>query len=144
MENDREIEEIMMGMVYEKAMKIYSETLIEHGTNPRNYGAIDYPDGYAKITGNCGDTVEIFLRVANGKIEESRFNTDGCMFSIAACSVATEMAEGKTVSGCIGINQSTILGHLEKMPKDHEHCALLAAMTMQKALRQCIGSAGKN
>jgi len=29
------------------------------------------------------------------------------------------------------------------MPTDHEHCALLAAMTMQKALRQCIEGAGK-
>ena len=144
METDKQIEEIMLGMVREKAMEVYSEALIEHGTNPRNYGAIDHPDGYAKITGDCGDTVEIFLRVKNGKIEESKFNTDGCMFSIAACSAATEMAEGKTVPECIGINQSAILGRLEKMPKDHEHCALLAAMVMQKALGQCIGDIGKD
>ena len=137
MKSDREIEEIMMGMVYEKAMEVYSEVLVEHGTNPRNYGAIDHPDGYAKITGDCGDTVEIFLRVKNGRIEESKFNTDGCVFSIAACSVAAEMAEGKTVPECIGINQSSILDRLKKVPKDHEHCALLAAMATQKALRQC-------
>ena len=144
MKTDRAIEEIMMGMVREKAMEIYSEALIEHGVNPRNYGSINDPDGYAKITGDCGDTVEMFLRVQNGKIEEATFNTDGCMFSIAACSVAAEMAEGKTLSGCIGINQSAILGRLEKMPADHEHCALLAAMTFQKALEQCIGGRGKN
>lgn len=144
MENDREIEEIMMGMVRGKAMEIYSEALIEHGVNPRNYGTIDHPDGYAKITGPCGDTVEMFLRMKDKKIEESKFVTDGCMFSIAACSVAAEMAEGKTVSGCIGINQSAILSHLEKMPADHEHCALLAAMTFQKALKQCIGIMGKD
>ncbi|MBW2600080.1 MAG: iron-sulfur cluster assembly scaffold protein [Deltaproteobacteria bacterium] len=144
MKTDRAIEEIMMGMVYEKAREIYSEALIEHGTNPRNYGAIDHPDGYAKITGPCGDTVEIFLRVANGKIEESKFNTDGCMFSIAACSAAAEMAEGKTMPACIGINQSAIVKHLEKMPADHEHCALLAAMTFQKALRQCIEGVKKD
>jgi len=123
MENNRAIEEIMLGMVYGKAREIYSEALIEHGTNPRNYGAIDHPDGYAKITGPCGDTVEIFLRVANGKVEESKFNTDGCMFSIAACSAATEMAAGKTMPACIGINQSAIVKHLEKMPADHEHCS---------------------
>ncbi|MBW2595306.1 MAG: iron-sulfur cluster assembly scaffold protein [Deltaproteobacteria bacterium] len=144
MENNREIEEIMMGMVYEKAMEIYSEALIEHGTNPRNHGTIDHPDGYAKITGPCGDTVEMFLRMKDKKIEESKFNTDGCIFSIAACSIAAEMAEGKTVPECIGINQSAILGRLEKMPKDHEHCALLAAMTFQKALKQCIGIRGKD
>jgi nitrogen fixation NifU-like protein len=143
METDRAIEEIMLGMVREKAMEIYSETMIEHGVNPRNYGSIKDPDGYAKITGPCGDTVEIFLRVRNGTVEEATFNTDGCMFSIAACSVAAEMAEGKTLPGCIGINQSAILKRLEKMPEDHEHCALLAATVMQKALRQYIEGAGK-
>ena len=144
MKTDRQIEEIMMGMVYEKAVKLYSEELVEHGTNPSNHGTIDHPDGSAKITGVCGDTVEMFLRMNGEKIEKVKFVTDGCMFSIAACSVAAEMAKGKTVPGCIGINQSAILNHLGKMPKDHEHCALLAAMVMQKALRQCIEDIGKD
>ncbi|MEN6432775.1 MAG: iron-sulfur cluster assembly scaffold protein [Smithella sp.] len=33
------------------------------------------------------------------------------------------------------INQSSILEHLGGMPKDSEHCALLAAKTFHKALR---------
>ncbi len=138
MKTDRAIEEIMLGMVREKAIDIYSETMVEYGVNPPNYGAITDPDGYAKITGPCGDTVEMFVRMRNGTVEEATFNTDGCMFSIAACSVAAEMAKGKTFSGCIGVNQSAILKRLEKMPADHEHCALLAAMTLQKALKHCI------
>ncbi|HOO90482.1 MAG TPA: iron-sulfur cluster assembly scaffold protein [Syntrophales bacterium] len=138
MKTDRAIEEIMLGMVREKAVELYSETLIEHGVNPSNYGPIKDPDGYAKITGPCGDTVEMYLRVQNGTVEDATFNTDGCMFSIAACSAAAELARGKTLAGCIGVNQSAILKHLEKMPADHEHCALLAAMTIQKAVRQCI------
>jgi len=126
MENNRAIEEIMLGMVYEKAREIYSEALIEHGTNPRNYGAIDHPDGYAKITGPCGDTVEIFLRVARYYLP------------------VQERCSCKTMPACIGINQSAIVKHLEKMPADHEHCALLAAMTFQKALRQCIEGVKKD
>ena len=144
MKTDRAIEEIMMGMVREKAMEIYSEALIEHGVNPRNYGSMENPDGYAKVTGPCGDTVEMFVRMRNGMVEKATFNTDGCMFSIAACSAAAEMAEGKTLAGCIGINQSAILQHLEKMPADHAHCALLAAMTLQKALRECIDNKRKD
>ncbi|TFG91852.1 MAG: iron-sulfur cluster assembly scaffold protein [Syntrophobacterales bacterium] len=143
MKTDRQIEEIMLGMVREKAVELYSEALIEHGVNPRHYGSINDPEGYAKITGDCGDTVEIYLRVRNGAVEESKFNTDGCIFTIAACSATAEMAEGKTLSACIGINQSAILDCLEKMPADHEHCALLAARTFQQALKQCIVSRGK-
>lgn len=144
MKTDREIEEIMLGMVREKAGEIYSETLIEHGLNPRNYGPIEDPDGYAKVTGPCGDTVEMFLRVRDGRVEQATFTTDGCIFSIAACSVAAEMAERKTLSECIGINQSAILDYLQKMPADHEHCALLAATTLQRALKEHIGKKRKD
>ncbi len=47
------------------------------------------------------------------------------------------MAEGKTAVECLRINQSAILGRLENVPEDHEHCALIAAMAFQKALREC-------
>ncbi len=143
MGKDEEIKEIMLGMVYEKAREIFSETIIEYGTNPGNCGTIDDPEGYAKITGVCGDTVEMFLRMKGEKVGEAKFLTDGCMLSIAACSVAAEMAEGTYVRECIGITQSAMLKRLEKMPQDHVHCALLAAMAVQKALRQCIESKEK-
>jgi nitrogen fixation protein NifU and related proteins len=136
MEKDREIQEIMLGMVYDKARELYGERILEYGTNPSNSGVIDDPNGYAKITGICGDTVEMFLEMEGDKIRDAKFLTDGCMLSIAACSVATEMAQGKSVRDCIGITQSAILKRLEKMPADHEHCALLASMVLQSALRQ--------
>jgi NifU-like protein involved in Fe-S cluster formation len=47
------------------------------------------------------------------------------------------MAEGKTAIECLRINQSAILGSLQGVPEDHEHCALLAAMAFQKALKEC-------
>ena len=52
MENEKEITEIMLSMVYEKAKKIYAENLVDHGINPRNYGIMNHPDGYGKITGS--------------------------------------------------------------------------------------------
>ena len=77
----------------------------------------------------------MFLSVRNGKIEEAKFTTDGCIFTLAASTCATEMARGRTSRECLQINQSSILNDLAGMPEDHKHCALLAAMTMQKALR---------
>lgn len=138
MEDTDKITEIMLGMVYEKAKKLYSEKVIDYGVNPTHYRIMDKPDGYAKITGPCGDTVEIFLRVRNGKIEETNFSTDGCIFTIAACSAVSVMAQGKAIRECLKINQGSILAHLEGMPEDHEHCALLAALTFHRALRNFI------
>jgi len=51
MTEDKEIIEALLGMAYDKAAEIYSTTLIEYGMNPRNYGIIERPDGYASITG---------------------------------------------------------------------------------------------
>jgi len=138
MKTDKEIDDIMLGMVRERAQELYSEMLLQHGINPRTYGAMEEPDAHARITGDCGDTVEFYLRIREGRIEAATFTTDGCMFSIASCSVAAEMATGRTLSQCIGINQSAIADRLETIPADHEHCALLAAMTLQRAIRDYI------
>ncbi|MBN2255375.1 MAG: iron-sulfur cluster assembly scaffold protein [Deltaproteobacteria bacterium] len=80
----------------------------------------------------------MFLRAGNGKIKEVTFITDGCVFTIAACGAASKMSQGKAIRDCLKINQGSILEHLEGMPKDHEHCALLAAMTFHRALRNFI------
>jgi len=51
MENSDKIVETMLGMVYAKAKKLYSEKVIDYGLNPISYGIMNNPDGYAKITG---------------------------------------------------------------------------------------------
>lgn len=134
MEEER-IKKEMMNILFEKTKGILSDKVVDYGNNPRNYGSMEKPDGHAKITGPCGDTVEIFLRVKNGKIEDIRYTTDGCMTSHAAVSAATVMAKGNALKDCIRINQSSILEHLGGLPEDAKHCALLAATTLHRALR---------
>lgn len=135
MEEDEKIKEEILKVLYEKTGGQYSVRVIDYGTCPRNNGTLSDPDGYAKVTGPCGDTVEIFLRVKNGKIQDIRYTTDGCMTSHAAVSAATEMAKGKAPRDCLGISQSAILDHLGGLPDSHQHCALLASITLHKALR---------
>jgi len=125
-------------MLNEKTGRHYSARVIDYGTHPRNYGIMDKPDGYAKITGPCGDTVEIFLQVRDGKIDCITFTTDGCMTSLAAASAATEMAKGKVLRDCMKITQSTILDYLGGMPDNDQHCALLASKTLHRALRNYV------
>jgi nitrogen fixation NifU-like protein len=114
----------------------FSEKVIDYGLNPRNCGAMENPDAHARVTGPCGDTVEIFIRAQNGRIDDIRYTTDGCMTSHAAVSAATMLAKGKTVRDCIRINQSAIMEHLGGLPEADQHCALLAATTLHRALRK--------
>jgi nitrogen fixation NifU-like protein len=84
MEGDDDIKKIMESLLLGKMGNLYSERVIDYGSRPRNCGTLDRPDGYAKVTGPCGDTVEIFLHIRDGRIREIRYTTDGCMTSHAA------------------------------------------------------------
>ncbi|PKN60478.1 MAG: iron-sulfur cluster assembly scaffold protein [Deltaproteobacteria bacterium HGW-Deltaproteobacteria-11] len=115
----------------------FSERTLDYGMNPAYYGDMDRPDGHARITGPCGDTVDIYLRIRKGKIEEAKFTTDGCLYSVAACNAAAHLATGKTLHQCLG-DQCSIIEHLNGLPDDHAHCALLAATTLNKAVNDYV------
>ncbi|MFC1893422.1 iron-sulfur cluster assembly scaffold protein [Chloroflexota bacterium] len=115
--------------------KIYSEAVIEHSMNPRNLGELEDADGFARITGSCGDTMSIGLKVNGNTIINASFITDGCGTTIATGSMVTEMAKGKTLSEAKKTTQRDVLGALGGLPQESEHCALLAANTLKAAIR---------
>ena len=125
-------------LVKTEMRKVYSETVIDHSMNPRNVGDMEDADGFAKVTGPCGDTMEIWLRVRNDSIAEASFLTDGCGTTIAAGSMVTEMAKGKSVSQVQKISQQDVLSALGGLPEEGEHCALLAANTLKAAVKDYL------
>lgn len=122
----------------EKMVDTYSNTAIDHMRNPRNAGLISNPDGQARITGPCGDTMEIWLRVTECIIEQATFWTDGCGTTIAAGSMATELAKGKRVAEAFRISQQDVLEALGGLPDDSVHCALLASNTLREAMKDYL------
>jgi nitrogen fixation NifU-like protein len=122
-------------LIKSKMREIYSEAAIEHGMNPRNVGEIENADGFGKVTGLCGDTMSIWIKVSNDQIIDVRFLTDGCGTTRASGSMATEMAKGKSLAKAQKISQQDILEALGGLPKESEHCALLAASTLNQAIK---------
>jgi nitrogen fixation NifU-like protein len=118
--------------------KIYSETVIDHAMNPRNLGDMEDADGFARVTGPCGDTMEIWLRAKNGDLTDATFLTDGCGTSIASGSMVTEMAKGKNITEAQKISQQDVLSALGGLPEESQHCALLAADTLKEAIRNYL------
>ncbi|MFC1905196.1 iron-sulfur cluster assembly scaffold protein [Chloroflexota bacterium] len=133
-EEFEELQELILG----DARKIYSETVIDHAMNPRNLGGLEDADGFAKITGPCGDTMEIWIKVNDDTIVKSSFMTDGCGTSIASCSIVTELAKGKTADEAQKINQQNVLDALGGLPEESQHCALLSANALKTAIRDYI------
>ena len=125
-------------LIIADARKIYSETVIDHFMNPRNLGNMENANGFAKVTGSCGDTMEIWLKVKNGAITDATFMTDGCGTSIASGSMVTEIAKGKSVGEAWKISQQDVLNALGGLPEESEHCALLAANTLKAAIKDYL------
>lgn len=95
---------------------------------------LKYPDGYARCSRECGDTMEIFLCIREGNISSASFQTDGCLYSHACANAAVHMAEGKSLEEAGEITADEIYNFLETLPKAEKHCAELAAKTLCLAL----------
>lgn len=92
------------------------------------------PDGYGTRTGDCGDTVEFFLKSKNSTIESSSFLVQGCMNTTACCNTVAKFIQGKTIETAWKISPKKINKFLQTLPEDHFHCAELAVGALYLAL----------
>ncbi|MBN1365018.1 MAG: iron-sulfur cluster assembly scaffold protein [Syntrophaceae bacterium] len=119
-------------------------TANKHADKPYNMGKLEDFNGHAKITGPCGTTMEFWLKVQNDKIKKVSFITDGCASSIASGSMTTCLLEGKPFKEAMAIRQQDVLHALEGLPKDNEHCALLATNTLKAACEDYLSKEKMN
>ncbi len=92
------------------------------------------PDGYGKRTGECGDTVEIFLRVQDRCVKNVSFDIDGCLNTNACANTVAGLAEGKTIAQAWKITPEKVIEFLETLPEAETHCAELAVGAFYRAL----------
>lgn len=95
---------------------------------------MEKPDGYGLKTGDCGDTVTIFLAVKNSIISQVTFEIQGCINTNACCNALAELVEGKNIEQSWEISPHDIIEMLETLPPDHHHCAELTVGTFYLAL----------
>lgn len=76
--------------------ELYQEVILDHNRRPRNQGSIPgarNAEGYNPL---CGDKLTVYVKLAGDRIEEVRFEGQGCAISQASASVMTEALKGKT------------------------------------------------
>ena len=115
---------------------LYSEVLLDHFRNPRNYGSLPSPDtAYEEFNPLCGDRVRIELKISDNRIAAARFVGDGCAISIAAASLLTELVLGAEVDKGALITDEELLSSLKSDIKPSRmKCALLPL----EAFRSCV------
>ncbi len=74
--------------------------------------------------------VEIYVKLAQGRVEHATFRTFGCSACIAASSITTELLPGRDAPPSAAEIDSALGG----LPDDKRYCADLVAEAARRAL----------
>ncbi|MDA3802629.1 MAG: iron-sulfur cluster assembly scaffold protein [Patescibacteria group bacterium] len=113
----------------------YTKKTMDNFLKPKNIGQMKKADGYAQI-GNmvCGDQLDFFLKVENGKIKDVKFLSFGCASNIATASVMTEKVKGMTIEEAKKYPWQKVSAELGGLPSQKQHCSVMAVQGLQKAI----------
>jgi nitrogen fixation NifU-like protein len=124
--------------VFAEAKDALGEKGFERWRNPKFCGVLDEADSHAMLTGDCGDTMEMFIKVREDRLAEVRYVTDGCSSSSIAGSFAAELGTGKTYTEVLDLRGTDVLDCIGSFPESEEHCAHLAVRTLQEAVNKLL------
>ena len=120
--------------IFKETREAYGEVGFQRWRKPLFRGAMDDADGHGLLTGNCGDTMQIFLKIENESVRAATYLTDGCGSSGVCGSLAAELSLGKTPDELMDFTGGKILDVLGVFPEEDRHCAFLAAETVKDAI----------
>ena len=116
---------------------MYSETVMDHFSNPRNVGEIENASGVGTVgNAKCGDIMRMYLDIDEDTkiIKECKFKTFGCGAAVATSSMATELVKGKTIYEALEVTNKAVMEALDGLPPVKVHCSLLAEEAIHAAL----------
>ena len=127
---------------------LYSDTVKDHFTNPRNVllddGSGFTADGTGK-TGNirCGDQMLMLLKIDDDVITDVRWKTYGCASAIASTSVLSELIKGMRIEEAYKIKPEDLVVKLGGLPDFKIHCSVLGDKAMREAIDDYLAKTGR-
>jgi nitrogen fixation protein NifU and related proteins len=116
----------------------YSDKAIRYFIEKPYIGTIPDADQVSELTGTCGDTMRICLKVENGIILDASYQVLGCPGAIASAMAVVDLIKGKKIEDARTLNDGDVFRLLEDIPAQKNHCIELAVKTLQKALNEYI------
>lgn len=119
---------------------MYSSKVLEHLDNPRNVGVMEDASARGDATNPvCGDVLHLYLKVADGNIVAASFQAQACPPCIASASALTEIIQGLTMEEARLLKPTAVTQKLEALPRNKEHCPVLAIDALRAALKNLAG-----
>lgn len=94
---------------------MYQEVILQHYRTPRNFGPLEGADRVGEESNPlCGDHITFRLKVdpASHRIDDIRFQGDGCAISVASASMLTEKVKGMTLDEAGKLTRDDVIGAL--------------------------------
>ena len=118
--------------------KPYTDKILDHYKNPRNYGSIDGANAFAEEKNAlCGDEIAIYLSIDNsGTISRAKFQGVACIFCKASASILTGDVIGKSKDDVLNMDEDYLrkLLDLTNLRGSKMRCALLPLKAMKRAI----------
>ncbi|MBN2486965.1 MAG: iron-sulfur cluster assembly scaffold protein [Bacteroidales bacterium] len=99
---------------------------------PTNFGPLRNANANARIKGQLGNTIELWLRIEDEKIQQATFVTDGCHSSLVCGTLTAWIAEGKTITEALQLTPTDVFRAAGEQVE--AHCAILAIKTLRASL----------
>jgi nitrogen fixation protein NifU and related proteins len=122
--------------------EIYREMILDHYKNPVNSGVVPNAHVVTKeYNPSCGDVVEIQIKFNDGKIDEIKFQGQGCAINQASVDILIDLVKNKTIQEVKDITQEKFLKVLGiELSPLRLKCALLGLKTLKMAVYTYLGN----
>jgi nitrogen fixation NifU-like protein len=111
---------------------LYREVILDHNRRPRNFGELaDANHVVEGVNPLCGDKMTLYLRLADGKVQDVKFKGSGCAISVASSSLMTERVKGATVEASLALFDKVhdlLTGAGDASPEELDKLAALAGV----------------
>jgi len=116
-----------------------NEKVKEYFTNPRNLEVME--DATVMGRGgdpDCGDYIELYLKIENDTIQKATAMVVGCAYAIATTSVFTELITGKSLDDAMLLTGDDVVEVLGPLPEAKLHCSLMGPEALRNAAHNYI------
>jgi nitrogen fixation NifU-like protein len=114
----------------------YGQKAIDYFMSKTNMGSLPDADQVTELTGPCGDTMKIYLKMDDGHIEDAKIQVLGCPGAVASAMAAMDLIRGKSIEEANSLKDRDIFRVLENIPDQKQHCIRLTVKTIQKAVKE--------
>lgn len=120
---------------------LYQEIILDHNRQPRNFRRLEdashHAHGHNPL---CGDQVDVYLDVHDGRVTEIAFEGDSCAISMASASIMTELLQGRSLGEVHELSdrfRQLLAGNAARSSADSDDLEVLAGVRMFPARVKC-------